>query len=275
MQKCVACGGRVVRVSRTFAQRFVYSSIHECEQCKARQVNRKSFKIDFHSSRCPHCRTERLTVFKKRDGIDKLYKGPLSILQGLLGANLYHCPVCRLQFYDLRGLSETAESTKRSEGRQRAPAMAASTSPKPPSSFNTPANAAEIRGVVAIERSQTACEGALIGTAITVIGHIQSEEDLCLEGEVEGSVDVAGGRFTIGRQGRARAMVTAREVVVLGVLHGNVEATGSASIGNGGEMIGDIHTPFIRIDDGANMRGKIDIIKQTAKSGAAIASRAE
>jgi cytoskeletal protein CcmA (bactofilin family) len=68
-------------------------------------------------------------------------------------------------------------------------------------------------------------------------------------------------------------MVTAREVVVLGVLHGNVEATGSTLIGNGGEMIGDIHTPFIRIDDGANMRGKIDIIKQTAKSAAAIASR--
>jgi cytoskeletal protein CcmA (bactofilin family) len=263
----------VVRVSRTFVQRFVYSSIRECKQCKGQQVNRRSFKIDLHSSRCPHCHTERLTVFKRRDGIDRLYKGPLSILQGLLGANLYHCPVCRLQFYDLRGLSEAAESARRSKGWERAPAMAGSTSPKPPSSFNTPANAVDIRRVVAIEGSQPAREGALIGTAITVIGHIQSEEDLYLEGEVEGSVDVARGRFTIGRQGKARAMVTAREVVVLGVLHGNVEVTGSALIGNGGEMIGDIHTPFIRIDDGANMRGKIDIIRETAKSAAETASR--
>lgn len=253
----------MVRVSRTFPQKLAYASVHECKRCRERRLDRRTFHIALHSkSRCPHCGSERLTIFKTRDRIDPLYKGPLSLLQGLLGASLYHCAVCRLQFYDLRHPSEAALLMKRANGPAPASSFARNSSPQPPSSLNRTIQTVEVRPPIPC--TEPARATAVLSAALKIIGHIESDEDLYLEGELEGSVDLAGCCFTIGKQGKALAIVKAREVVVLGMFHGNLEATESTMVADGAELIGDIHTAFIRIEDGANVRGNIDILKQPA-----------
>lgn len=267
----------MVRVARTLPQKFAYSSIHECKRCRERRVDRRKLRIALHSSsRCPHCGSERLTIFKKRDRIDRLYKSPLSLLQGLLGASLYHCPVCRLQFYDLRDPSQAALLMQRANGPAATSGITRDASPKPPNSLNTTGPRAGMRPPLAPLRPEPPRAAAVLGAAIKIIGHVQSNEDLCLEGELEGSVDLAGCRFTIGKHGKALAIVKAREVVVLGIFHGNLQAAESVMVANGAELTGDIHAAFVRIEDGANVRGNIDILKQpTANCATALTGRAD
>ncbi len=57
-------------------------------------------------ARCPLCGTYRLRALAERDRIDKMHRNPLNVVQGMLGAKLYHCRYCRIQFYDRRRLAE-------------------------------------------------------------------------------------------------------------------------------------------------------------------------
>src|ERR1035437_9683677 len=81
---------------------------------------------------------------------------------------------------------------------------------------------------------------ATIGKAVKVVGQIFSREDLYIDGEVEGTVEALDHKLTIGPNGTVRATVKAREVVALGAIHGNVEATDKIEIRKGAELIGGI-----------------------------------
>jgi len=106
---------------------------------------------------------------------------------------------------------------------------------------------------------------ASIGKAVKINGQIFSKEDLYVDGDVEGTIELAENKLTIGPSGRVQAGIKAREVVVLGAIQGNVEAMDRLDIRKDAKLVGDIKTARIVIEDGAYFKGSIDIVKQDAK----------
>jgi cytoskeletal protein CcmA (bactofilin family) len=104
---------------------------------------------------------------------------------------------------------------------------------------------------------------AAIGKSVIIKGQILAREDLYLDGEMEGTVEVPEHRLTIGAHAKLQASIRAREVVVLGSVNGNVEAIDKIDIRKDARLIGDIKTGGIVIEDGAYFKGSIDIIRST------------
>jgi cytoskeletal protein CcmA (bactofilin family) len=102
---------------------------------------------------------------------------------------------------------------------------------------------------------------ATIGKAVKVVGQIFSREDLFVDGEIEGTVEALEHKLTVGPNGNVKASVKAREVVALGSVQGNVEATDKIEIRKDAKLVGDIRTARIIIEDGAYFKGSIDIVK--------------
>ena len=102
---------------------------------------------------------------------------------------------------------------------------------------------------------------ATIGKAVKIVGQIFSKEDLYVDGDVEGTVEALEHKLTIGPNGTVHAAVKAREVVALGTIQGNVEATEKIEIRKDAKLVGDIRTARIIIEDGAYFKGSIDIVK--------------
>src|SRR5580692_2125195 len=105
---------------------------------------------------------------------------------------------------------------------------------------------------------------AVLGKSVIVKGQIFSREDLTIDGEVEGTVELQEHRLTVGPNGKVLATVKAREIVVLGTVHGNVEATEKIDIRKEAKLVGDIKTARIVIEDGAYFKGNIDIVRTDA-----------
>jgi cytoskeletal protein CcmA (bactofilin family) len=105
---------------------------------------------------------------------------------------------------------------------------------------------------------------ALFGKTMRLQGEIYSDEELYLDGEVEGSVEV-NQSLTIGPNGKIKANVKAKELVVRGKIQGNVEAAGRIVIMNGASIVGDVKTAGIVIEDGAFFKGGIDILRTEVK----------
>lgn len=102
---------------------------------------------------------------------------------------------------------------------------------------------------------------ATIGKAVKIVGQIYSKEDLYVDGEVEGTMEALEHKLTIGPHGAVHAGIKAREVVALGNITGNVEASDKIEIHKEAKLIGDIRTARIIIEDGAYFKGSIDIVK--------------
>jgi cytoskeletal protein CcmA (bactofilin family) len=114
---------------------------------------------------------------------------------------------------------------------------------------------------------ESARGAASIGKSVTVKGQIFSREDLIVDGEIEGAIELNDHRLTVGPNGRVRAGIKAREIVVLGTIDGNVEALDKIDIRKDAKLVGDIKTARIIIEDGAYFKGSIDIVKsEQAKS---------
>jgi cytoskeletal protein CcmA (bactofilin family) len=109
--------------------------------------------------------------------------------------------------------------------------------------------------------SQVQSGSATIGKAVMVKGQIYSREDLIIDGEVEGTVDVQEHRLTVGPNGKVVAGIKAREIVVLGAIQGNVEAADKIDIRKDAKLVGDIKAARIVIEDGAYFKGSIDIVR--------------
>ena len=114
----------------------------------------------------------------------------------------------------------------------------------------------------------TAGDQATISKGLFIKGEITGSESLFIDGKVEGSVMLSGNRVTVGRNGHVAASITAREVVVLGKVRGNVTATDRVDIRAEGSLTGDVAAARISIEDGAFFKGGIDIRKAETKPGA-------
>jgi cytoskeletal protein CcmA (bactofilin family) len=118
-------------------------------------------------------------------------------------------------------------------------------------------------------RSGSTGNSATIGKAVKIVGQIFSKEDLFVDGDLEGTVEALEHRLTIGPNGSVHASIKAREVVALGTIQGNVEATEKIEIRKDAKLVGDIKTARIIIEDGAYFKGSIDIVKpEPAKTAA-------
>jgi len=115
---------------------------------------------------------------------------------------------------------------------------------------------------------------AHIGKSVVVKGELSGSEDLYLDGEVEGSIELRSHSLTIGPNGRVRANVSAKEVVIHGKVEGNIRGTERVELRKTAVLNGDIGTQRIVIEDGAFFKGSIDIQKPEAKQEPAKVSAA-
>lgn len=125
--------------------------------------------------------------------------------------------------------------------------------------------AKEVRPVESPKMDTYRADVAHIGKSVIVKGELSGSEDLYLDGEVEGSIELRGHSLIIGPNGRVRANVHAKDVVVHGKVDGNVRGTDKVELKKSALLNGDIFTQRIIIEDGAFFKGAIDIQKADAK----------
>ena len=129
---------------------------------------------------------------------------------------------------------------------------------------------AATKGEIAMETFKPAesarSEAAHIGKSVVVRGELSGSEDLYLDGEVEGSIELRDHHLTIGPHGKVKAQVNAREIVVLGQLSGNVHGTERVELKKSAVLTGDIITQRIIIEDGAVFKGSIETQREAVKT---------
>jgi cytoskeletal protein CcmA (bactofilin family) len=114
----------------------------------------------------------------------------------------------------------------------------------------------------------TTSDQATIGKSLVIKGEVTGSESLYIDGRVEGSINLSGNRVTIGRNGVVAANISAREIVVLGKVRGNLTASDRVDIRSDGSLTGDVVAARISIEDGAFFKGGIDI-RKAGSAGAA------
>jgi len=127
----------------------------------------------------------------------------------------------------------------------------------------TPAPNAGEPTPVAAPRNATlnSADQATIGKSLVIKGEVTGSESLYIDGRVEGSINLSGNRVTVGRNGIVNANISAREIVVLGKVRGNLQASDRVDIRTEGSLTGDVVAQRISIEDGAFFKGGIDIRK--------------
>jgi len=155
---------------------------------------------------------------------------------------------------------------KRDEAVKPSGPAAGAPAPAPP-----PAAAAPAAPVMAARTEES--RGPLrdmvnIGKSVVIKGELNGSEDLTIEGNVEGRVELRDHVLTIGPNGRIRAEVFAKAVIVLGEITGNVTASEKVDIRDKGSVDGDIISPRVAIAEGAHFRGSVDMQRSGGKGGA-------
>jgi cytoskeletal protein CcmA (bactofilin family) len=107
-----------------------------------------------------------------------------------------------------------------------------------------------------------------IGKSVIIKGDLTGSEDLTIEGQVDGKIELRQNILTIGPNGKIKAQIFAKTVVVLGEVQGNITASERVDIRDNGSVDGDLSAPRIAIADGAHFRGSIDMQKPGVKPGA-------
>lgn len=103
-----------------------------------------------------------------------------------------------------------------------------------------------------------------IGKSVVIKGELSGSEDLTIEGQVEGKIELRQNILTIGPNAKIKAQVFAKAVIIQGEIHGNVTATDKVDIRDAGSVDGDLSAPRVAIADGAHFRGSIDMQRQGA-----------
>lgn len=102
-------------------------------------------------------------------------------------------------------------------------------------------------------------EQATIGRSLVIKGEISGSESLYVDGKIEGTINLNDNRVTIGRNGSVTANISAREVVIMGKVQGNVTCSDRLDIRSEGSLTGDVVTQRISVEDGAILKGSIEV----------------
>ena len=133
--------------------------------------------------------------------------------------------------------------------------------PSPTGSPSIPVTTAPSRPAEPVREALRSNEVATIGKSVVVKGELSGSEDLIVDGEVEGSITLRGQSLTVGPNGRVRANIEARNVILHGRVDGDIHATDRVELRKSASLTGDISTARISIEDGAFFKGGIDIQK--------------
>jgi cytoskeletal protein CcmA (bactofilin family) len=119
----------------------------------------------------------------------------------------------------------------------------------------------------------------VIGKSVIIRGDLSGNEDLYLDGDIEGTITLTESRLTIGPNARVRANITVRDVIVFGNLVGNVQATGRVDLRQSASVNGDIRAGRLSIEESAVLKGLVELkagaeIKQASGAPSAIISEA-
>src|SRR5215218_8080839 len=112
-------------------------------------------------------------------------------------------------------------------------------------------------------KSQNARDVVNIGKSVVIKGELNGSEDLTIEGHVEGKIELKDHVLTIGPNGRIKAQILAKSVIVLGEVNGNVTASDKVDIRDNGSVDGDIISPRVAIAEGAHFRGSVDMQRKS------------
>ena len=148
------------------------------------------------------------------------------------------------------------------------PTSSQPTAPVAPVTPSQPVSAASQPEIRRIERDMVN-----IGKSVVIKGELNGSEDLTVEGHVEGRIELKDHVLTIGPNGKIKAQVFAKAVIVLGEVNGNVTATEKVDIRDGGSVDGDIIAPRVAIAEGAHFRGSVDMQRKGAQSGQPVQQR--
>ena len=157
------------------------------------------------------------------------------------------------------------ESVKPTPPPPTAPAAPVASAPAPVASASKPGSDT---------RAQIERDKVNIGKSVVIKGELSGSEDLTIEGHAEGRIELRDNVLTIGPNGKIRAEVFAKSVVVLGEVVGNVTASEKVDIRDNGSVDGDIISPRVAIAEGAHFRGSVDMQRAGAGPGAKPAAAA-
>jgi cytoskeletal protein CcmA (bactofilin family) len=149
------------------------------------------------------------------------------------------------------------------------PTAPAGSSPAPTPAVGTPPAAEAARTApIAHSEPQRGMEKTTvnIGKSVVIKGELSGSEDLTIEGQVDGKIELRQNVLTIGPNGKIKAQVFAKSVVILGEVTGNVTATEKVDIRDNGSVDGDIAAPRVAIAEGAHFRGSIDMQRTGSKA---------
>jgi cytoskeletal protein CcmA (bactofilin family) len=107
---------------------------------------------------------------------------------------------------------------------------------------------------------------ARIGKTVVIRGEVKGSEDLIVDGRVEGTITLTESRLTIGPNANVAADLSARDVLILGQVTGNVTAIGRVELRSGCTMEGDIRAQRLAVEDNAVFRGKVDLTQAVVKT---------
>jgi cytoskeletal protein CcmA (bactofilin family) len=146
------------------------------------------------------------------------------------------------------------------------PAPAPASAPVTPAAPHAAAEAARPQPITNVDTHRGGLEKTVnIGKSVIIKGELNGSEDLTIEGLVEGKIELRQNVLTIGPNGKIKAQVFAKSVIILGEVTGNVTATEKVDIRDNGSVDGDIAAPRVAIAEGAHFRGSIDMQRTGAK----------
>ncbi len=147
------------------------------------------------------------------------------------------------------------------------PTVPAGTGSAPASTVGGPPAAEAVRTPYVPSEPQRGLEKTTvnIGKSVVIKGELSGSEDLTIEGQVDGKIELRQNVLTIGPNGKIKAQVFAKSVVILGEVTGNVTASEKVDIRDNGSVDGDIAAPRVAIAEGAHFRGSIDMQRPGGK----------
>jgi len=141
--------------------------------------------------------------------------------------------------------------------------------PSSPSENASGLSGQQARSVAGLTAEMVQPSGGMVTSTILIKGEIRGREDLYIDGEVQGVIELTDGRVTIGPHGRIAASAKAREIVVRGTVNGKLDGRDRVEIGRTGEVRGDIVTSRIAIEDGAVIHSNVEVIRAGEQSWSA------
>jgi cytoskeletal protein CcmA (bactofilin family) len=130
---------------------------------------------------------------------------------------------------------------------------------QPPENKNSAQPTSTASNYTPMKGSNAPLEQASIGRSLVIKGEVSGGESLYIDGRIEGTINIPDHRITIGRNGAVTADINAREVVIMGKVNGNVICNDRLDIRSEGAVTGDVVTPRISVEDGAHLRGSVQV----------------